>query len=121
MTAKQRAARTIDMNAYRPEPEDTSAPPKGAVESPAQRAVEEIGRHTGVLRRFLAELELQQADEERYLKLQEQNAGLVQQISDTRVWLDMIKTALVSHDNGELSARQFANEVDAAIKGWEGR
>lgn len=120
MTGKKRVRSSTMVNDYVPDPQDTSVPPKGAVVSPAKRAIEDLKRSTGVLERYLHEQELQAVDEERFDRLNEQNAALVQKINDTSQWLGMIKEALGHYDEGELSARRFANEVDAAIKGWEG-
>lgn len=113
---RQAEKRLADMNAYVPDPPEVT---KSEHASPAKRACEEIRRHTGVLERFLGQVELMEADQERYDKLNEKNAALVQQIADMSVWMNMIKDALQHHDDGELSSRQFANEIDAAIKGWE--
>jgi hypothetical protein len=111
---------SVDMNAFTPEIiSDTSAPPKGVIVSPAQHALEEIKRQTGIVSRALHDIELMQAETKRLDELQEQYANLAARNSEMVTWLTMIKDALENHDNGELNARQFANEVDAAIKGWE--
>lgn len=115
MSRKHSDKRAADMNMYQPEPEVQ----KSDHPSPAKRACEEIRRHTGVLERYLGQLELQEIEQERFDKLNESNAELVQKVSDLGIWLGMVKTALEHYDAGEMSARQFANEVDATIKGWE--
>jgi hypothetical protein len=119
--AQQRLRSLPDMNAYVPDPADTSAPPQGVMVTPAQKALEEIKRQTGIIARTLQEIDLDQVDVRRLADLNEKYTELAAQNTEMGMWLDMIKTALANHDKGELSPRQFANEVDAAIKGWEGK
>lgn len=119
--SNRKNSKTIDMNGYQPTPSDLPHVTRSESSSPAKRACEEIKKYTGVLEHFLGEIELQEADQERFDKLNEQNAALVQKIEDMGVWMNMIKEALRHHDDGELSSRQFANEIDAAIKGWESK
>jgi hypothetical protein len=123
-TKKQSERRLADMNGHTSDP----AIPQAALASPTKRAIEQIKKQVGVLEHFLHEQDLKQAEEDRFADLQQQymeqvqkNERLAQSNSDLGQWLVMIRTALKSHDDGELSARQFANEVDAAIKGWEGK
>lgn len=119
--ATQRLRALPDMNAYVPDPADTSAPPKGVMVSPAQKALEEIKRQTGVISRALQEAELAEAEGKRLEDLNERYTELALQNNDLTEWLGLIKAALEKHDRGDLSSRQFANEVEAAIKGWEGK
>lgn len=122
MTKKQAARRLPVIDGPAPvDPSDTSAPPRGVLVSPEKRALEDIKRQVGILDRFLHDLDLQRADEERYEELNQRYTELVTRSIEIGEWLNLIKAALEHHDRGELSPRQFANEVDAAIKGWEGR
>jgi hypothetical protein len=120
MSRQQQRLRSLpDMNAYEPEPEPVESRP--AISSPGKKALEEIKKQTGVLGRLLLEIEMQQVDHEQHQEVKANYAALAARASEMETWLGMIKTALQNHDSGELSSRQFANEVDAAIKGWEGK